>query len=363
MPLRPLRCIATRPSPATLFLSLLTAVSPISAQAARAVVKLADGVYEIHHRETVDGFESGNSTVIIGDRQVFVVDACFRPDDAREDIAQIRTWTNKPVAFVLSTHFHNDHNLGNRVYMDTFPAVTIIAHVDTKNDMDLFGPGSLSREARGTAAYQKAFDTGKTTTGRVLTAEEKAQVKEVLASRMHVDSQLKTLMFQSATLTFDHDFTIDLGHREVQVKFLGRGNTPGDAVVFLPKERIAMAGDLLVHPIPYMYDGYPTEWIQTLQKLAQLEPAAIVPGHGPVMHDTTYLFLVRDLLLSAVTQMHEAQRPTGPAMFRTVDDYKGAIDLSPFRQRFAGNDADLGAAFDRAAESLIRLVFREASLR
>jgi cyclase len=52
--------------------------------------------------------------VIIGDRQVFVVDAGFLPSDAREDIAQIRAWTDKPVAFLLDTHFHNDHNFGNR---------------------------------------------------------------------------------------------------------------------------------------------------------------------------------------------------------------------------------------------------------
>ena len=89
-----------------------------------------------------DGFAGGNTTVIIGERQVFVVDAPFLPADAREDIAQIRQWTDKPVSFLLTTHFHNDHNLGNRAYMDAFPALTIIAHVETKKDMDLFGPGS-----------------------------------------------------------------------------------------------------------------------------------------------------------------------------------------------------------------------------
>jgi cyclase len=115
-------------------------------QTERKVTKLAEGVYEIEHQDTGDGFTSGNSTVIVGDRQVFVVDSCFLPSAAREDIAQIRQWTGKPVTFVLNTHFHNDHNLGNRIYMDAFPALTIIAHVETKKEMDLFGPGSESRE-------------------------------------------------------------------------------------------------------------------------------------------------------------------------------------------------------------------------
>ena len=62
------------------------------------------------------------------------------------------------------------------------------------------------------------------------------------------------------------------------MKFLGRGNTGGDAVVYLPKEKIVIAGDLVVYPIPYVYDGYPSEWIQTLQNLGQLDADTIVPG-------------------------------------------------------------------------------------
>ncbi|MGC2109233.1 MAG: MBL fold metallo-hydrolase [Candidatus Korobacteraceae bacterium] len=327
------------------------------------MTKLADGVYEIEHQDNLDGFASGNTTVIIGERQVFVVDTCFLPSAAREDIAQIRQWTDKPVSFVLNTHFHNDHNLGNRAYMDAFPALTIIAHVETKKDMDMFGPGSESREEKSTAALQRMLDTGKTKDGRPLTAEEKAEVKNALAQRIPVMEELKAVKFQSATLTFEHGFSVDIGNREVQVKFLGRGNTAGDAVVYLPKEKIVIAGDLVVYPIPYIYDGYPTEWIQTLQNLSQLDADTIVPGHGPIMHDKTYIFLVRDLLQSAVDQMNARLRQGGPAMFQSLDQVKGAVDLTPFQQRFAGSDKDLTAAFDDMTTNLVKVVFEEASLR
>jgi cyclase len=120
---------------------LAATAAPLAGQTDRTVTKLADGVYEIEHRDAGDGFASGNTTVIIGSRQVFVADAGFLPSVAREDIAQIRQWTDRPVSFVLNTHFHNDHNFGNRAYMDAFPAVTIIAHEQTKKDMDQFGPG------------------------------------------------------------------------------------------------------------------------------------------------------------------------------------------------------------------------------
>ena len=163
--------------------------------------------------------------MIIGERQVFVVDTCFLPSAAREDIAQIRQWTDKPVSVLLNTHFHNDHNLGNRAYMDAFPALTIIAHVETKKDMDMFGPGSASREERTMPFLQQMLDTGKTKDGRPLTEEEKTEVKSAWHQRLPVMEELKKVKFQSATLTFDHDFSIDIGNREVQVKFLGRGNT------------------------------------------------------------------------------------------------------------------------------------------
>jgi len=241
--------------------------------------------------------------------------------------------------------------------------VTIIAHVETKKDMDMFGPGSAGREERGAASLQRMLDTGKAPDGSALTAEDTAEVKNVLAQRKRTIDELKPVKFQSATLTFDHDFTIDLGNRVVQVKFLGRGNTAGDAVVYLPKEKVVAAGDLVVYPIPYIYDGYPTEWVDTLQKLSQLDVVAIVPGHGPVMHDEQYVFLVRDLLKSAVDQMNAKLMQTGPAMFRTLDQVKGAVDLSAFQQRFAANDKDLTAEFNRMTTELVKVVFEEASLR
>jgi cyclase len=349
-------------APVCFSMVLLTATSMLG-QTERKVTKLADGVYEIEHQDSQDGFASGNSTVIIGDRQVLVVDSCFLPSAAREDIAQIRQWTDKPVSFLLNTHFHNDHNLGNQAYMDAFPALTIVAHVETKRDMDMFGPGSAAREERGIASLQQMLDTGKLKDGRDLKAEEKTEVKNALAHRLPVMEELRKIKFQSATLTFDHDFSVDLGNREVQIKFLGKGNTAGDAVAYLPNEKIVVAGDLVVHPIPYIYDGYPVEWVQTLQSLAQLDADTIVPGHGPVLHDKTYLFLMRDLLKSAADQMNAYLKRTGPAMFRTLDEVRGAVDLKPFRQRFAGDDKDLAAAFDDMAANLVKVVFEEASLR
>ena len=330
----------------------------------RRVTKLADGVYAIEHLgHRQDGLFSGNTTVIIGTRQVFVVDSAFLPSVTREDISQIRQWTDRPVTFLLNTHFHNDHNLGNSLYLEAFPALTIIAHKETKRGMDMFGPGSAAREERANARIQKMLDDGKGSDGQPLSAEDRAFVRGALADRLRWYDEIKKVHFQSATLTFDHDFSVDIGNREVQVKFLGKGNTAGDAVVYLPKERIVVVGDLLGSPIPMANDGYPSEWIHTLDNLNQLDAGIVVTGHGPVLHDKSRILLYRDLLQSAVDQLNAKLIQTGPAMSRTLDEVKSSVDLSPFRQRFIGDNQDLASDWDEFTTRLVKTLFEEASLQ
>ena len=104
---------------------------------------------------------SGNTTVIIGDREVFVVDSTYRPSLAREDIAQIRQWTDKPVRYLLNTHFHDDHNNGNKTYMDAFPSLAIVAQEETKKDMDLIDPGNIERRTKGAGGDDCRLSAGK----------------------------------------------------------------------------------------------------------------------------------------------------------------------------------------------------------
>jgi cyclase len=171
------------------------------------------------------------------------------------------------------------------------------------------------------------------------------------------------MVYQPPTLTFVDRLDIDIGTREVQVKHLGRGNTPGDAIVYLPKEKILIAGDLLVSPIPYTFDGYPAEWAQTLQNMAQLDATTIVPGHGPVLRDKAYLYLVADLMKSAVDQLRARISQIGHPGFHSLDDVKGSVDLTPFRAKFAGDDKDLQAEFDDMTAHLVKIAFSEAAQR
>jgi len=350
------------------YLFLISALIPsallVAEETPRKVTKLSDGIYTIEHPgHRQDGLFSGNTTVIIGTRQIFVVDSAYLPSVTREDIAQIHQLTNKAVTFLLNTHFHNDHNLGNALYVDAFPAITIIAHAETKKTMDMFGPGSAQREERANARIQKYLDTGKGPDGQALSTEDTEYVKKVLDGRKPYLDEIKKFRYQGPTLTFERDFSLDLGDRLVEIRFLGRGNTAGDAVVYLPREKIAVIGDLVGTPVPLANDGYATEWIHTLDNLAKLDADTFVPGHGPVLHDQSRILLFRDLLQNASDQMNAKLMRTGPAMSRTLDEVKGSIDLKPFRQSFIGNDESLASEWDEFTNGVIKILFEEASLR
>jgi glyoxylase-like metal-dependent hydrolase (beta-lactamase superfamily II) len=348
---------------------LLLAVPSIFADSVfsteRQVTKLAEGVYTIRHKDPFPGWVDGNTTVIIGDKEVLVVDSCQLPSAAREDIDQIRNWTDKPVRFLVNTHWHLDHNGGNQEYMKAFPALAIIAQTETRKMMDdtsSYLPAQVLKDATSTQdRIKQRLDTGKWPDGTVATEAEKLQASERLQLINHIVDQLKVFVYQGPTVTFDRELTVDLGNREVQILHFGRGNTAGDAIVYLPKEKLLVAGDLLDHPVPYAFDGYPSQWIETLQCISQLDAGTIVPGHGEVLHDKTFLLQVIGLMKFVVANVNQ-QLVQNPDV--SLDDVKKSLDLSSFRQKMVGDDQPNSNFFSNAIGSgFVELAYHEAKQR
>jgi glyoxylase-like metal-dependent hydrolase (beta-lactamase superfamily II) len=322
----------------------------------RTVTKVAEGVYVIRHPDAPDTFPQGNTTVIIGGREVLVVDSCYLPSAAREDIAQIRQWTGKPVRYLLNTHWHYDHTMGNGAYSDAFPQLTIIAQTETRNQIRGYNPGWFERYPKRADVFKQALETGKDASGKPLTETQKKDYATALAGVEPVGAEFKTLAGRLSDLvpdlTFESEFNIDLGNLEVQVKHLGRGNTAGDAVVYLPKERILITGDLLDHPVPYLGGGYPSELVTTLQKMAQLDAQTYVPGHGEVLdgkRGRAYLTQVIDFVQTVVSHVSLAvyRIGNGPRNLEAVREaVQKDIDFAAWRQRFAGDDPDNRDLFD-----------------
>jgi len=335
----------------------------------RKVTELAPGVYEIRHKDPIPGWVNGNTLVVIGEREVLVVDSCQLPPSAREDVAQIRQWTSKPVRWLVNTHWHEDHNGANNVYMDAFPGIAIVAHPMTREMIASTGPHVPAQMQRDAVAVHdrlaKRLETGKEDDGvKPLTDERRAATEKRLAQVEEGMAGVKEFTLQLPTLTFDSELTIDLGGREVRVIHPGRGNTAGDVVVYLPKEKILATGDLVVSPVPFMFDGYPTEWIETLNKLDRMDATLLVPGHGNVMHDKVYLESVAAMMKELVEQVHAQLRKGGNDM--SLEDVKKAIDMKPYRDKFCptGSDQACAPTFDLSVgEKFMEIAFHEAKAR
>jgi cyclase len=318
--------------------------------AQRTVTKLADGVYVIRHKDAPDTFPQGNTTVVIGESGVLVVDSCYLPSTAREDIAQIKQWTNLPVRYVFNTHWHMDHNYGNAAYAETFPGLTIVAQAQTAKMMALREPAELTDYQKGIAAYQRQFDTGKDAAGQPLSELGKADLKTAIAGSAAVWKEFQNLKPRYPDLTFEHELDLDLGGRTVELKFLGRGNTSGDSVAYLPKEKILATGDLVDHPVPYLGGGFPAEQISTLERLKAIDADILVPGHGDVLHGKEYVQLEIDFLTAVVGAVDQYILGNGAGAKRHLEELRKfvetTIDMPAWRQKFAGDDADARDFFD-----------------
>jgi cyclase len=324
-----------------------------SATRVRSVEEVAPGVHLIRHPDAPDEFPQSNTTVVLGARDVLVVDSCYLPSAAREDIAQIRRLTDKPVRYVVNTHWHYDHQMGNAAYRDAFPGVSVLAHAETRNQIAGYDPGWFARFPDRARQFQKLLDDGKDGDGRALSDNDKKTYRDALAGLVPVGREYAELAPRVAELTpdatFDEALAIDLGGRVAEVRFLGRGNTAGDTVVWLPQERVLAAGDLVVHPVPYLGGGFPAEFVQTLGRLVALDPLLIVPGHGELLHGTAYPRMVAEFLAAVNAQVSAAVYRLGNGSRNLVDIQKaveGSLDVAGWRQRFAGDDPDSRDTFD-----------------
>ena len=190
-----------------------------------------------------------NTGIIIGDNTVLVADTQATPAMAADVIRRIREVTDKPIEYVVLTHFHAVRVLGASAYQPR----QIIASQDT---------------------YDLIVERGE--------ADKASEIGRFPRLFRNVETVPAGLTWP--TLTFTGKLTLWLGKLEVQLLQLGRGHTKGDTVVWLPQERTLLSGDLVeFDATPYAGDAYFKDWPQTLANVAALKPAALVPGRGPAL--------------------------------------------------------------------------------
>ena len=307
----------------TLVLAAVAAVAPLVASAAEDVaasddgarmLRLAENVYVIEHDDATDEWPHGNTGVIVGRTGLFVIDSGYLPSRARADIALIRQVSDKPARFLMTTHWHFDHNNGASAYRDAFPGVTLLAERNTARWIEL------------NQGYWKALSTAEASPRRAALAELKP---EVAAKRRAELVELESLEVVKPTFLFDGRLSLDFEGTPIEIVDHGRANSPNDATVWLPRERVLFAGDILVRsPLPYVGASWPVGWVAVLRDLEALPAAAIVPGHGPVQADHAYTRDVRALLETTLERVEALVRAG-----RSLAEVQEALDLDDVRQR------------------------------
>jgi glyoxylase-like metal-dependent hydrolase (beta-lactamase superfamily II) len=241
--------------------------------------KVKEGIY--HAVGTGSLAVVGNSSFIVNDNDVIVVDDHVSPAAAWVLLEEIKEVTNKPVTTVINTHFHFDHAHGNQIFA---PNVQIIGHEFTRR--------MLLSNSIGMPLYQNYF-TGMP--GQIdglkkrIASETDPAAKAKLQTQLQVTennfASQKELKPTPPNVTLSTQMTLFRGNREIQIRFLGRGHTAGDVVVFLPNEKVVMTGDFLTSGLSNMSDSFPEEWAASLDALKKLDFDTVLPGHGDAFTD------------------------------------------------------------------------------
>jgi glyoxylase-like metal-dependent hydrolase (beta-lactamase superfamily II) len=311
------------------------------------VSRLQDGVFAVLRNDPAGFAVESNAGFIECGEYVVVVDAQSNDATTSRVFAAIKRHTNKPVRYLINTHWHDDHIVGNRIYRDAFPSIKFIAHAAAveylptqgKQNRDQFHraiPGVLD-------SFRKSLETGKDSAGQPLSAEQRRS----LESDIRLGEGYASVPDDFAAILPDIPVQDRYSIREtgcaIDVLALGNAHTTGDVVVHLPEQRVVFVGDMVGWPVPLVgpEQSRVREWGATLKRVRDLKANVIIPGHGPVMSDNWNIDRTIDLM-TAITQRVDEVRASSDSL----EAARKRIDLSDLRRQFVSASKVNGTLFD-----------------
>lgn len=265
--------------------------------------KVGDGIY--HVKGTGSLAVGCNSSLIIRDNGVMLVDSHISPAAIWVLMDEMKAVTDKPIRQVVNTHWHFDHANGNQQFPDD---VEILSSPVTR---DKIATGH-SKGGRSYDAFVGTLPNQITDIENRLANTKSDSVRVVLQRQLIIQRNYKeatdAVTPRAPGTTFESK-TFNDNHRRIELLFLGKGHTDGDMVVYLPDDRILITGDLMTAGLSYIGDGYIVDWINTLETVKQLDFDTVLPGHGDPFHGkeriTQFQSYLRDFWAQA-SEMHAA---------------------------------------------------------
>ena len=285
-----------RKLPVLFTLLAVSTASPVLAEGGK-VTKLAEDVYFME-TQTDPEFLGCNSGWVIFDDYVLVLDAGF-PLSAKIVVEEVRKTTKKPIRYVFDTHYHGDHSFGNGVYVDL--GATGVAHTLCIRDQRLKNPTGFKSQSE---------------------SDNELSRRQVAGAKN-----------KDATIGFDSSMEFSDGKHRVMLLHYGQAHTPGDAMAYLPNEKILFTGDACVNgAFNYMGDGDSENWIKVLESLQELDVKTVAPGHGPLAG--------KELLGTQKQWFAQLREQVGKGITdaKSLDQIKESIDI-PWYEKWTGKKA------------------------
>lgn len=298
---------------------LLLLVRPALAQELFDIKPMAEGVYAAIARPT--SILNCNAAIIMLDDCVMVVDTHSKPSAARALTERIKKLTDKPIRYVVNTHFHWDHAQGNAAYSAWPGGVEIISSTMTRDNIEQLG---VQRTKAEIESLPTRISVLKTNLANATDPQQKATIQNNLDQTEGYFAELRVMPLTLPTLTLERSLVLHRKSRTVQVLWLGNAHTNGDVWIHLPREKVLICGDAMHGRTPFMGDSYPADWITTLAAVEKLDFTQAVGGHGDIMQGKERFAMwrayFRDLIdetakaRAAGANLEAAQRQVAPIL-------------------------------------------------
>lgn len=262
-----------------------------------------------------------NAAIFENEKDLLIVDSHARPSAVVSLVQQIRKEiSTKPVRYIVNSHFHWDHSEGNPAYRRVYPQAEIITSETTRKLLSEFG---AARAAAQVEQAQKMVPEYKQSLASSRTAEEKAYWQFMVKDSVEFASEMKDYKPELPSITIETDLIIHDKAHDLHLAFRGKGHTAGDVVVYCPQKKVIATGDLLHSFAPFIADGYPRLWPQTLRAFGMFDFATVIGGHGGVQNSKERCYQMAAYIEDLSEEVLKLKRQG-----RAMADVKRAIDPS-----------------------------------
>jgi glyoxylase-like metal-dependent hydrolase (beta-lactamase superfamily II) len=272
------------------------------------IEKVADSVYAAIAKPQI--LTNCNAVIFVLSRDVLVVDAHSKPSAAAVLLAQIKKEvTDKPVRYLVNSHFHWDHTQGDAAYKAANAKMEIIASDVTKQLMGQIGRDRLKESL---ASVPGMIDTLRARLAQARTAQDRDWANEQLRQLQAYQEEMKSYPLELPTVTFAKTHAIQDSAGDLHIEFHGRAHTAGDIQVFSPSKKAVAAGDTIIGFLPNLNDGYPRPWPKTIDSVAELKFDHLVGGHGPVQQGRARMGQFRNYIEDLTARVEKAKKAGVP---------------------------------------------------